>query len=282
MEITAEQNPNGAAAPEPQRRSMLMRIAVPSVAAAGAFALVWAGLLSHGIAAAAAIVGGIAAVAGAVAWEFRRDVGRLVLFVTGGAGLVASGAVMLMGGTVPWLLVGFWGSVAVLLAATLDAVVGPGLDRSATIAVVAVASLLLLSALGLGEYVRATWSPAERSILEQLPVYKAAMASPVAGVARRVVAPVADGTWGVNWSDRTTDPAGEYGRMRTALIASGWQVTDLGPMKLRAEKNGFVVELSESAVKASAAATTTASSGMYDVAVDVHVGSVEASGAGQQ
>lgn len=273
MEITAESPHPSKTSRPPEQRSLLLRIAVPSVAAAGAFALVWAGLLSGGPAAFASILGAFVALAGSLTWEFRPAVGRWLLGVTGAAGLVWSGAVMLSGGSVPWLLVGFWGSAAVLLAAVLDIVVGPGLDRSATIAVVAVTTLLLLSALGLGEYVRATWSPAERSILEQLPLYRAAMTASVDGAVKRAIAPVHRGEWGSTWHNLTTDPTTELERMRQAMKAEGWNVTEPAPMQLLASKNGFVVEVYERALKETTTATT-ASVGIYDVQVAVHVGTV--------
>lgn len=262
-----------AAKPHPrEQRAMLLRIAIPCVVAAGASALMWAGLLSGTeLASWAAVLGGGAAVIGAIIWEFRPGIGRWVLVVTGAVGAVWSGALILSGGSLPWLLVGFWGSVAVLLAATLDFVAGPTLDRSATIAVLAVATLLLLSALGLGEYVRITWSPAERSILERLPVYRAAMAHSVGGAAKSVIAPVREGQWGASWTNLTADPNAELASMRSALVAEGWNVTESAPTRLLAEKNGFTCEVYERAVRSAVAAAAT-SSAMYSVQVAVHVG----------
>ena len=270
MNTTSEQQEPDVA-PTRERRATLLRIAIPCVIAAGACALVWAGLLSGTAPASwSAVLGGLVAVAGVIVWEIRPRIGRWILVVTGAVGVAWSGILILSGGSLPWLLVGFWGSVAVLLAATLDFVVGPTSDRSATIAVLAVATLLLLSALGLGDYVRITWSPAERSILDRLPVYRAAMAHSIGGAAKRVVAPAAAGEWGLSWSNVTGDPAGEMAGMRNALVAEGWDVSEPSPTRLMAVKNGFTCEIVERAVKSTAAAAT--SSALYSVQVAVHVG----------
>ena len=64
-------------------------------------------------------------------------------------------------GAVPWLLTSFWAGAATLLAGLLDLIGREGNDPMVGVTVAAVVSLLLLSALGLGQYVRVSWPPAK-------------------------------------------------------------------------------------------------------------------------
>lgn len=258
MEITADSPSEGTSAPgrpTKSQRGMLLRIAIPCVVASGALAIAWAGLISGGASTAAAcLVTSALAVAGAVLWEFQPIPGRWTLGAVGVAGAAVTGLALVTGDALPWLLVGFWGSMAVLLAALLDFVAGPTMDRSAAIAVVAVATLLLLSALGLGEYVRITWTSGERAILERLPVYHAAMSRSAGIVADEVVMPVGDGQWGETWSNLTSDPAAEFSSMRRALETDGWAVSMPATGKLLADKNGYECEVYQQAKPAAPSA----------------------------
>jgi len=224
--------------------SVLLRAAVVGVALSGASALVWAGVLAGGTAQGFAIAGAVVALAGALVWEFRPRVGYAILAGDGAAVMIASVFALLAQGTVPWVLVAFWGGTAVVLAALLHLIGGDGPERSTTVTVVAVISLLALSALGLGEYVRSTWTPGELAMLRGLPVYGAGQPGPAAAV--KTSAPVSGGEWGASWSVVTTEPVGQFSRMRQRLTADGWSVESRSDTSLRAEKDGYRLELEAS------------------------------------
>lgn len=228
----------------PPAPSMLLRAAIVGVALSGASALVWAGLLAGGTAQGMAVASAVVAVLGALVWEFRPRAGYLMLSADGIATMAASALMLLAQGTVPWVLVAFWGGTAVLLAAMLHLIGGDGPERSTAATVVAVLSLLALSALGLGEYVRTTWTPGELAMLRGLPVYGAGQPGPA--VAVRTSAPVSGGEWGASWSVVTTEPAGQFARMGQRLTADGWSVETQSPTSLRAEKDGYRLELQAS------------------------------------
>jgi len=223
---------------------VLLRAAVVGVALSGASALVWAGMLAGGTAQGFAIAGAAVALAGALVWEFGPRAGYAILAGDGVAVMIASVFALLVQGTVPWVLVAFWGGTAVVLAALLHLVGGDGPERSTTVTVVAVISLLALSALGLGEYVRMAWTPGELAMLRGMPVYGEGESSPAATV--RTSAPVSGGEWGASWSVVATEPAEQFSRMRQRLTADGWSVESQSSTSLRAEKDGYRLELEAS------------------------------------
>ena len=253
------------------RRSTLLRVAVPVITFAGAAALVWAGWLCGGSVLVAGVLCGMAAVGLAVLWLFRPRIGGALLIALGSATTAASGVSLLTGGSVPWLLVAFWGGSAILLAAILDLVAGPGTDRPTIVALVAVVSLLVLSGVGLTAYVAETWTAAEQRTLQNLPIVPKAQAA----VAEHLrLEPVVGGEWGAHWSLRASDPRKEFDRMRSMLVTDGWTISDTAPMALIAEKSGFQVQLTEQPVPETASGSTESSAGAtsgYTLNVTAHV-----------
>jgi len=268
METTADM-PEQVRAVEP-RRSTLLRVAVPGITFAGAAAVVWAGWLCGGSVLLAGLLCGIAAVGFAVLWLFRPRIGGVLLIALGSATTAASGVSLLTGGSVPWLLVAFWGGSAILLAAILDLVAGPATDRPTIVALVAVISLLVLSGIGLSAYVSETWTAAEQQTLRNLPIVPKAR---VAVADHLRIEPVVGGEWGAHWSLRSGDPRKEFDGMRSMLIADGWTVSDTAPMALIAEKNGSQVQLAEQPVPETASGSTESSAGTtsYTLEVSAHV-----------
>lgn len=269
MDTTADSRDGAAASNHRshEQRSLPLRVALACVTGAGAFAIVWAGIISGGRASVmVCAAAGVLSVLSAILWEVRPSAGRWALGAVGAAGGIVSGAALVTGDALPWVLVAFWGSVAVLLAALLDFVVGAARDRSGTIAVVAVATLLFLSALGMGEYVRITWSQTERAILEHLPVFGAAMSQSSGAATGKTIQPVDNGQWGETWTNLARDPNAEFASMRQALLASGWVVTEPASGQLVANRNGVEVEVYET--------VTPSTGGLASVRVSVHVGEV--------
>ena len=247
------------------RRPFLLRFAVPGVALAGALALGWTGWLSDTRAVLWLTLAGAAlAVVSAALWEWHPRLGDLLLRVVGAIAMALAGVPLLAGGALPWLLVGFWGGAALVLASTLDLMTLSGEDRSSTATVLAVVTLLLLSAAGLASYVRAYWSPAERRLLQTLPIIPSDNTSPFDTVVR--YEPQTSGQWGATWSENVADPGANVVRMQRALEADGWRVARAAPMALYATKGVYTLEL----VEESASPGTPAEKA--GVRITVHVG----------
>lgn len=228
----------------PASPSALLRTAVAGVALSGASALLWAGILAGGPELVAASVSAALAVVGALVWEIRPRVGYAILTVDGVVAMLVTAFLLVTRGSVPWMLVAFWGSSAVLLASMLHLMGGAGPERSTTVTVVAVISLLALTALGLGEFVRATWTPGELSVLRSLPIYESGEPGPAAVV--KTSAPVSGGEWGASWTVITKAPAAQFARMSVELTAEGWNVSKQSATSLLAEKDGYTLGLQAS------------------------------------
>jgi hypothetical protein len=273
MDTTAAIPEQTIRAAEP-RRSPLLRVSVPAIVFVGSAALIWAGWLCGGAVLVAGFLAGLAAAGLAVLWLYRPHLGGTLLIALGSGATAAAGVSLLTGGSVPWLLVAFWGGSAILLGAILDLVAGPGADRAAVVALVAVVSLLILSGVGLTAYVSETWTAAEQSALQNLPIIPKAQLA----VAQRLhMEPVTGGEWGAHWALRADDPRAEFDKMRALLVSDGWTVTDTAPMALTAEKRGFQVQLTERPTPASASAPAASSEasavakGAYIIDVTAHV-----------
>jgi hypothetical protein len=186
--------------------------------------------------------------------------------------MVACTFVFFTQGALPWALVAFWGGSAVLLSAILHRIGSVGPERSTTATVVAVISLLALTALGLGEYVRSMWTLSELEVLRALPVYDAGTSASVSSV--KTNAPVAGGEWGASWSVVTTEPARQFARLSERLTAEGWSVRSQSPTALLAEKDGFTLELQASVSPQptrSSSSTATAAGRTYVMHLIAHV-----------
>lgn len=217
--------------------TLLLRASVVLCALAGALALA---LTAEPAAAPQllALAGAVALVA-LVYLARPRPVARLlqVLGAIGcGASLVAIGVV----GTTPWLLVSFWASMAVLLAGLLHFLGAGGDPALASATVVAIATLLVLSAVGVGQYVRVEWALAEREVLSDLPRDALEMGSTRLGATPLVIARAPGGAWGGTWSVRTRDAAASWEAFSQGLRDDGWNVfADEAGRELRAEKDGY-------------------------------------------
>lgn len=158
----------------------------------------------------------------------------------GALGCVATGLALVSWGTVPWLLVAFWGSSAVLLAGLLDYIGRGGPDRLSSVTVGAVASLLMLSSVGLGEYVRMNWSSAERAMLESVPLTPAPASGPRLMVAPHELEQAPDGKWAAHWTVWTADPVDSWSSVRSAVLRDGWTIfAEKKGRELRARKDSF-------------------------------------------
>jgi len=217
-------------------RPLMLRIAVIGCALAGAMALALVtGPVRPELFIAAAVAVGVAA----VVYLVQPRAGAIAFLALGTAICVGCVVPLLTMGTVPWLLTGFWGGAATLLAGLLDLIGRDGTDSMVVATVVAVVSLLLLSALGLGQYVRVNWTAAERAMLEQVP---RDVAEPDAGTARNAVyvqqAP--QGRWVCRWLVRTRDVGKAWAAMRLAMESEGWRVhADEPGEELTAKKGGY-------------------------------------------
>jgi hypothetical protein len=227
---------NSAETPLPAESTVIGRVSVLGVAFAGAVALGSASAVSSDWAGGLALLAALVAVVGGGVWWYRPRIGYWILLVDGLLTMAVSG-VALARGALPWLLVAFWGGSALLLAAILHLTADAG--RSGTVTLVAVISLLVLSALGLGQYVRTTWTPSERLILERLPKL---VGMPVSAWADPIE-PVADGAWGCTWVTPAA-PAEAMRRIGAALTRNGWRVDSTSAYELSAEKAGEHLDVS--------------------------------------
>lgn len=254
-----------------------MRISVPAVVVAGAVAVLWAGILAGGsavwwCAAVAAVAIGCAAL-----WEFNVRAGHVALMLVGWGVTILSGLALLTGGSLPWLLVAFWGGVAIILAATLDLVAGTATDRSASVAVVPVITLLFLSALGLALYVHENWTPQERRVLESLPIVPRSLI----GASQVRELPVQGGEWAYTWNVASRNQNATVDEMVATLRRAGWSVTEPAPLQLLAHKDGYYAQIYYPADQLEGvppAASQAPVGGAGTLAITVHVGRLAGGG----
>jgi len=234
------------------RPPLAVAVAVPGSALAGALALA---LASRSVSAPGSTVllvySGLIALC-AFVYFARPRLTAAALAILGTSGCVASAFALLMGGTVPWLLVAFWGSSAALLAGLLDYIGRGGPDRLSSVTVTAIVSLLLLSAIGLGEYVRMTWSSAERAMLESVLKAPSKTQSPQFEAAPTDLEQAPGGKWAAYWTVATNDPLEAWDGMREAVEGDGWTVfAEERGRELRARKDDFdLTVIAEEAVPA--------------------------------
>lgn len=212
--------------------TLISKVPVIGVVIAAAIALGAASVMSGYPMGGPALFASLAAVAGGVVWLYAPRIGYWVLLVDGVVTTALSG-VALARGAVPWLLVAFWGGSALLLAAILHLTASPG--RSNTVTLVAVISLLALSALGLGQYVRTTWTADERAILERLPRMVAARSATPAWVAEPEPAP--EGAWTCSWAMAVTRSEA-LRTTRSVLVRNGWRIRTFSTVEIVAVKSG--------------------------------------------
>lgn len=217
-----------------------LRIAVPLTALAGALAVWWAGAMSVLVSTPITSVLAVVVVGGGILWLFAPRTGFWVLLSAGAITAVWSAWGLASGGTAPWLLTAFWGGCAALLAALLHiAIRADSPERSAWATVGAVAVILLLSAIGLGQYIRLQWTDAERAVLRDIlsrdrrPMTLAIDAAP-------------RGVWASRWSERV-DPDVVVARLSAELTAAGWRVSrsaDGPEVGLYAQKDQYRCQVS--------------------------------------
>lgn len=216
----------------PAETTLISRVPVLGVVLSAALALGAAAVMSDYPMGGPPAIAMLVAVGGAVAWWYSPRVGYWMLLVDGLITTAVSG-IALSRGAVPWLLVAFWGGCALLLAAILHLTAGAG--RSSTVTLVAVISLLALSALGLGQYVRTTWTLDERAILERLP--QLVSQSPAPTLWTTEIAPAPDGAWCCAWL-MPASHAEAMRDVRSALVGAGWRIQNVTSSRLSAEKAG--------------------------------------------
>ncbi len=131
----------------------------------------------------------LVAAVGGVVWWYAPRAGYWILLVDGLLTMSVSGVALVRGAVPSGCSLRSGAGPLLLLAAILHLTGGAG--RSGTVTLVAVISLLVLSALGLGQYVRTTWSDDERAILERLPQL---VGTPVS-TWTVPISPAPDGAW---------------------------------------------------------------------------------------
>jgi hypothetical protein len=188
-----------------------------------------------------ALAGAVIAVAGAIVYLVWPRIGATVLVACGTAGIVLVGLALIMSGSVPWLLIAFWGASATLLAGLLHFTEqGPSAARLAAVTVGAVVALLVLSAFGLGLYVRMTWSEQERAVLESAQL--AEDAPGLSGVVEPAAEPAPGGEWAIHWTYVGDEPEAAFDEIGRRLAARGWQVSRT-PEGLVAEHTGYRIRV---------------------------------------
>jgi len=245
---------------------MFVYVAVGVVILAGALALWWSASM---IAASWWIpaVGVLAVGAAFGLWLKRPRAGATALLALGATVLFASGFALAMGGAVPWLLVAFWAGSALVLGAVLGYVSAERKpDRQDAATVLAVLSLLLLSAIALAQIVRVSWSAAERAELEALPVY---------GAADVEVEAAPQGAWAAYFPLAASGIEGAEATIIDRLLRDGWSVKRLpAELALRARRDGYVVmfyfeHVSETVPDEDASSGDQALRGVVNVAVEL-------------
>lgn len=199
------------------RLPLPLRIAVPMTALVGALAVWWSGAMSMPVSMPVTSLLAVAVAVGGVLWLFAPKVGFWTLGAAGVLTVAWSAGGLASGGTAPWMLTAFWGGSAALLAALLHlSIQADSPDRSAWVTVGAVGAILLLSALGLGQYMRLHWTDAERAVLREVLSCDRRPATLTIAAAPR-------GVWMSRWSE-STDPEAAVTRLSRELTAAGWRV----------------------------------------------------------
>jgi hypothetical protein len=214
-------------------RPPFVRVAVLGVVLAGAIALGLASVMSGYGMGGPPLFATLVAVAGGITWLYAPRLGYWLLLLDGLAVVVPAG-IGLATGAVPWVLVGFWGGSAILLAAVLHLIIDSSPGRATTATLVAVISLLVLSALGLAQYVQANWAPTERTVLLEIPpLTTAAAGSRAAWV--ETCAPAPGGGWRCAWVLQGPPPE-TRAQVRAALERDGWAIATSSAGEIVADK----------------------------------------------
>jgi hypothetical protein len=220
-----------------QHRPPILRVAVAGSATAGGFALI---LVTGPLRPEIFIAAGIAIFVAVAVYIAAPRVGTIAFLVLGTLVCAACALALVTLGAVPWLLTSFWAGAATLLAGLLDLIGREGAEYMIGVTVAAVVSLLLLSALGLGQYVRLNWPLTGRVLLESLPTGATSRTGPDAQAMG--IEPAPHGQWVGRWVVRTRDAVLTWDSMVVAIEADGWRVTDnLRCSRLRATKDGFAL-----------------------------------------
>jgi len=186
------------------------------------------------------LTGALAVGVATVVYLVQPRAGVIALLALGTGICVACVVALFSVGTVPWLLTGFWGGAATLLAGLLDLIGQDGSDSMIVATVVAVVSLLLLSALGLGQYVRVNWTPGERAMLQEVPADVTGVSVAALSSQDGYVEQAPDGRWACHWIVRTRDFAKSWASLRLAVESAGWRIFAEKPGKgMTAEKDGY-------------------------------------------
>jgi len=256
------------------RRSVALRVAVAGSALAGGLALV---LVTGPLRPEVYVSAGIAVFISVAVYLVQPQAGTIAFLALGTAICVACAVALFSVGTVPWLLASFWGGAATLLAGLLDLIGKDGNESMVSVTVAAVVSLLLLSALGLGQYVRVSWPPASRAILESLPRDVTEQVGRRPGASGMVVEQAPGGRWVGRWVVRTRDAFRTWDSLTLAIEADGWRVVENEQCKrLRAIKDGYSLwvlagQSSSWNKQADATASVTAAPGSMSLAAYVGI-----------
>jgi hypothetical protein len=211
----------------------------------------------------------------AIIYLVQPRAGTIAFLTLGTVICVACAVAFARVGAVPWLLTSFWAGAATVLAGLLDLIGREGRDPIVGVTVVAVLSLLLLSALGLGEYVRMNWPLAGRAVLESLPQDVSQPGSAASQAPRMAVEQASGGRWAGHWSVRTRNRVRAWEAFALALAADGWRIgVNESCERLRAVKDGYVLwVVEEDPAEATPSAGTGEEQGAMDLAAYVSVSS---------
>lgn len=205
------------------RPPLLLRVAVPGAALAGAAGLLLAAVAAPG--AEPVFAAGALAAVGGLTYLVSPRVGAWILLSVGTVTLVFSGFALTFGGSVPWLLVAFWGASATLLAGLMHLIErGNTAELMSGVTVGTVVAVLALSALGLGQYVQANWTAEERAELEALPFLEEPGTR--VGVVVESKEPVPGGKWAAYCTYRGQDRATTVAEITRLLTEHGWEIVD--------------------------------------------------------
>ena len=225
----------------PAKRSLMLRVAVTGSAIAGGIALV---VVTGPLRPEIFISAGIAVFVAAAVYLAQPRAGTIAFLALGTAICAACAVALFTVGAVPWLLTSFWAGAATLLAGLLDLIGRDGTDPMIGVTVAAVVSLLLLSALGLGQYVRVNWPLTSRAMLESLPQDVTEQTGARTGATRMVVEQAPGGRWVGHWIVRTRDTVRTWDSFALAVRADGWSVrVNKTCEELRAVKDGYVLRV---------------------------------------
>lgn len=221
------------------RPPLLLRVAVPGAALAGAAGLLLAAAAAPG--AEPVFAAGALAAVGGLIYPVSPRVGAWILLAVGAVTLAFTGFALTFGGSVPWLLVTFWGASATLLAGLMHVIErGNTAELMSGVTVGTVVAVLALSALGLGQYVQANWTAEERAMLEQLPFLDPQVTRDVnalAGMVVESIEPAPGGMWAAYCTYRGKDQLEAVSDMAERLKAHDWVVAEEFGVELTAAKD---------------------------------------------